>query len=186
MNLPQGIARYFIAIIPPSPIYEEINQLKEYCKENFNSKAALRSPPHITLHMPFQWKEAKEEKLILAIQNFASTEQGFQINLKNFSCFEPRVIFIQVERNDTLNSVQKRLQTFCRTQLNLLNAEYRDLPFHPHVTIAFRDLKKSFFPKAWDEFKDKKFEGQFMVSSIALLKQDQKRWNVLCELKLRG
>lgn len=186
MNLPQGIARYFLAIIPPSPIYEEINQLKEYCKENFNTKGALNSPPHITLHMPFQWKEAKEEKLILALQNFVSPEKGFQINLKNFSCFEPRVIFIHVEKNDSLNSAQKKLQRFCRKELNLLNADYKELTFHPHVTIAFRDLKKSLFPKAWDEFKDKKFESQFRVSSTALLKQDQKRWNVLREFELRG
>lgn len=181
-----NVSKYFIAIIPPSPIYEEINQLKEYCKENFNSKAALRSPPHITLHMPFQWKEAKEEKLILALQNFVSTEKGFQINLKNFSCFEPRVIFIHVKKKDSLNLFQKRLQRFCRTQLNLLNAEYKDLTFHPHVTIAFRDLKKSLFPKAWNIFREKKFEGQFMATFIALLKYDTNRWNVFREFELRG
>ena len=54
---------YFIAIIPPSPVYEEALELKKYFKEQYGSKAALNSPPHITLHMPFLWNEEKEKKL---------------------------------------------------------------------------------------------------------------------------
>ena len=38
--------------------------IKQEFANRFNSKAALRSPPHITLHMPFKWKEEKEVKLI--------------------------------------------------------------------------------------------------------------------------
>ena len=49
--------QYFVALIPPSPVYEEAQALKEYFREKYNSKAALNSPPHITLHMPFFWKE---------------------------------------------------------------------------------------------------------------------------------
>ena len=52
---------YFIAIVPPSPIYDEALEQKEYFKAKYNSKASLNSPPHITLHMPFRWSE-KEEK----------------------------------------------------------------------------------------------------------------------------
>lgn len=50
-------ALYFIALVLPSPLYEEVTRLKEYFRDRYNSKAALRSPPHITLHMPFKWKE---------------------------------------------------------------------------------------------------------------------------------
>ena len=57
-------ALYFLAIIPPSPLYEEALELKNYFKENYQSKASLNSPPHITLHMPFQWKQEKEEDLV--------------------------------------------------------------------------------------------------------------------------
>ena len=45
---------YFIAIVPPSPIYEEAFEQKVYFKTKYNSKASLNSPPHITLHMPFK------------------------------------------------------------------------------------------------------------------------------------
>jgi 2'-5' RNA ligase len=179
-----GVSKYFIAIVPPSPITEEIHQLKEYCKEKFNTKGALNSPPHITLHMPFQWKEAKEEKLLAALDLWIAEPASFEIMLNGFSCFEPRVIFINVEENERLMDFQKKLERFCRTKLNLLNADYNGLPFHPHVTIAFRDLKKAAFGKAWGEFEEKNFNAHFQLTSIALLKRNARQWNVLREFNL--
>ena len=61
---PDKSQQYFIAIIPPSPIYEEALRLKEYFRDTYNSKASLNSPPHLTLHMPFRMKERKEAELV--------------------------------------------------------------------------------------------------------------------------
>jgi 2'-5' RNA ligase len=58
------VSLYFIAIIPPQPVFEETWQLKNHFKEHYQSKASLNSPPHITLHMPFEWKVEKEEMLV--------------------------------------------------------------------------------------------------------------------------
>jgi 2'-5' RNA ligase len=35
--------------------------------------------------------------------------------------------------------------------------------FHPHITIAFRDLKKAVFYKAWEEYKSKLFSETLHV-----------------------
>lgn len=175
---------YFIAIVPPEPVYSEVLQLKQHFKERYNTKAALNSPPHITLHMPFKWKEAKENELLEALQAFVTSQKPFEIKLNNFSVFEPRVMFIDVVKDENLESLQKRLKRFCKMELNLFNADYKEMAFHPHVTLAFRDLKKPEFYKAREEFKDKKFETSFTVNSIALLKHDTKEWTVLKELSL--
>jgi len=175
--------RYFLAIIPPEPVYSEALKLKHYFKDQYNSKAALNSPPHITLHMPFQWKESREKELVSGLEQFGATEP-VDVALNNFSAFEPRVIFIDVLKNEMLESLQKRLKRFCKVELNLFNADYKDLAFHPHITLAFRDLKKPEFYKAWDEFKEKKFEATFSVTSIALLKHDGSEWREFKHLHL--
>lgn len=167
---------YFLAIVPPEPVYSQALQLKQYFKERYNSKAALNSPPHITLHMPFKWKEKKENELISNLEKFASTEKSFEITLKDFSCFEPRVIFIDVTKNEQLEILQKQLKRFCKVELNLFNADYKELAFHPHLTLAFRDLKKPEFYKAWEEFKDRKFESSFKFDAIVLLKHNATEW----------
>lgn len=167
---------YFIAIVPPEPIYSQALQFKQYCKDQHNSKAALNSPPHITLHMPFKWKETKEAELIVRLETFTVKQKSFQVKLTDFGAFEPRVIFINVEKDEILTGLQKNLKRFCKTELNLFNADYKAFAYHPHLTLAFRDLKKTEFYKAWEEFRNKKFEAVFTVDSITLLKHDGKTW----------
>ena len=55
---------YFIALVPPEPIFTEVEELKNYFSQHFESSAALKSPPHITLHMPFRLKDDKEILLV--------------------------------------------------------------------------------------------------------------------------
>ncbi len=175
---------YFIALIPPQPVYNEALNLKQYFKTAYNSKASLNSPPHITLHMPFKWKARKENILTEALERFAKQHQPVEITLNNFNAFEPRVIFMDVVKDETLALLQKQLKRFCKMELNLFNADYKEFAFHPHITLAFRDLKKNEFYKAWDEFKEKKFEATFTAREITLLKHDGVKWRVLKEFIL--
>jgi 2'-5' RNA ligase len=168
--------QYFIALVPPSPIYEKANDLKLHFKERYNSKAALNSPPHITLHMPFWWKKDKEDQLIKGLSEFSPIFFPFQLSLRNFSAFKPRVIFIDIVPNESLMKLQKELMRFCKKTFNLFNADYKALPFHPHLTLAFRDLKKVAFEEAWEEFREKTFDDNFIVDHFTLLRHNGKRW----------
>lgn len=169
---------YFIGIVPPSPLYEAVMEIKQYVYEQYESKGALKSPPHITLHMPFKWEEQKEEKLIGLLSEFVANcpVKPFELRLKNFACFEPRVIFIGVEKSEPLLILQQELKRFCKVKLNLFNATFKEHAYHPHLTVAFRDLKKTDFYKAWNEFKDKLFEGNFIVNEFVLLKHNGQVW----------
>jgi 2'-5' RNA ligase len=176
--------RYFIGIIPPSPIYEQAIEFKYYFKDHFQSKAAFHSPPHITLHMPFDWKDKQEGELIDSLQKFSLSLASVPVTLTNFGSFPPKTIFIQVGASNELVQLQLQVRQHCKKVLGLFNADYKDLPFHPHLTIAFRDLKKPMFTKAWAEFKDKPFDGTFSADRIALLKHDGEKWNLFEEFPL--
>lgn len=176
---------YFIAIVPPTPIYNDALEQKEYFKTHYNSKASLNSPPHITLHMPFRWKEKDEKELVTKLEKFTKTNQPVSIKLDNYSSFPPRVIFINIVMNEELETLQKNLQRFCKRALNLFNSNYKELPFHPHLTVAFRDLKKPSYQKAWEEFKSKNFQAEFIADKITLLKHTGKLWKVHQEFKFQ-
>ena len=171
-----GISKYFIALVPPEPIYEQAQQWKEYFKIEFNTKAALNSPPHITVHMPFEWKSEKENHLIEKLKVFAHAQESFNLELKNFGSFPPRVIFIHVVENQNLLNLQSALVRFCKTELNLFNANRLDQPYHPHLTVAFRDLKKQVFPKAWEFVKDIPLHANFTCKELILLKHNGRAW----------
>ncbi len=181
---PPGYQLYFIAILPPSPVREEALALKKYFAEKYKSKASLNSPPHITLHMPFQWKEKKEDELIAALRAFTANQKSFSVQLNGFNGFEPRVVFIHVLQNESLSMFQQQLMQWCKVKLKLFHPHYQDLPYHPHITLAFRDLRKLLYFQAMEEFQHQPFTHTFMADRIALLKHDGKHWNVLTEFSL--
>jgi 2'-5' RNA ligase len=172
------LQKYFIAIVPPEPLLSEIQSVKQSVFENYGTKGALRSPAHITLHMPFSFEEDKEEKLLSCLQNFRFSAR-FTITLTNYACFEPRVVFINVEEQPELNELQQQLVSHVKKHLNIFNQADDMRGFHPHVTIAFRDLKKPVFYKIWEDYKTKQFSDSFTCCSISLLKHQKDTWTVL-------
>jgi len=174
------VQKYFIAIVIPEPFQTEIMAFKQLIADKYNSKSALRSPAHITLHMPFEWKEEKEGVLIDALQQF-SFKEDFMIELQNFSSFEPRVIFVDVIKNELLTKFQNELVSYVKKNLCLFNQADDMRGFHPHVTIAFRDLRKKKFHEAFTYFKTQNYNASFKATNFCLLKHTGKEWQVYKE-----
>jgi 2'-5' RNA ligase len=172
------LQKYFLAIVPSEPLLSDIQNIKQSVFDNYKSKGALRSPGHITLHMPFSFDESKENKLIECLSEF-QFKTTFPISLNNYDCFEPRVIFINVQEQTELFDFQKQLVSHIKRHLNIFNQSDDMRGFHPHITIAFRDLKKPTFYKAWEEYKFKTFSADFICNSFSLLKHQNDEWMVL-------
>jgi 2'-5' RNA ligase len=185
MKITEEFQRYFLAIVPPEPILSEAQAWKEHFKEVYNSKASFNSPPHITLHMPFRWKAKKEKLLTDTLTSFASSVKPFDLELKDFGAFPPRVVFLNVVDNNDLITLQKNLERFCKKEFQLFNANRLDQPYHPHLTLAFRDLKEEMYTKAWEEFSEKKYRQSFLCNSICILKHDGVKWRVFFYAKLK-
>ena len=169
--------KYFLAIIPPEPVFSETETIKKEVSVKYNNKSSLRSPSHITLHMPFDWEEKKEPYLIDTCSQF-KFNQTIKIQLKNYGSFEPKVVFIDVAKNEILNALQKQFVQHIKQNLNIFNESDNLRAYHPHLTIAFRDLKKSYFYLMMEEYKTKTFEGEFIANEFCLLKHAGKRWDV--------
>lgn len=169
---------YFIAILPSEDAQKKITDLKHLVKEKFGSQHALNAPPHITLHMPFKWKDKKLNQLTALRSNINKSLDPFEVELKNFDFFEPRVVFLNVIENAFLSALQGQVLKMCRRELKLENGNYKNHPFHPHVTIAFRDLKKAQFYEASDYFKNRAASFKFQAEKVELLKHDGKNWQV--------
>ncbi len=172
-----GIRKYFIAIVPPGEIAGKVAEIKQYIAGTYHSKGALRAPAHITLHMPFEYDERHEERLTgcLAAFRFA---HAVPVQLRHYACFEPRVIFIDVVPHKHLFQLQQQLVWHLRSNLHLLNQAASLRGFHPHMTVAFRDLKKPLFYQAWEEFQQRSFEADFSCHSVCLLRSENGTWQV--------
>lgn len=168
---------YFIALLLPQQLSAAVDKIKHDVAANFESKAALRSPPHITLHMPFRLPEKKKTKLHILLENFALNHSPFDVDLRNFNVFAPRVIYIDVAPSDALDNLHITLIREMRREMQTFNGDYKT-GFHPHITIAFRDLKPKNFRAAWEVYQKETFSSRFIASQISLLKHNGQFWEV--------
>ena len=145
-------------------------------RDRYGASHALKSPAHITLQMPFRMDPEKEKDMFICLDKFASEEHSFQIDLNGFDCFSPRVIFIRILDHKTLKDLHHRFKQYVSNELGLQTKS--PFEFHPHMTIATRDLTEEAFDKAWPEFEHRDFVSQFTSKSVFLLKHNGRFWEV--------
>ena len=169
---------YYIAIVCPPQVDEKVLHYKNWMKERFGCAVALKSPSHITLVPPFWHVESKEEILIQTLRSFESSAGELKIELDGFSHFGKRVLFIRVKENSVLTEVKRQTEIhFMHSLSDIIKPDERD--FHPHVTLANRDLIPSAFTKAWEYLSATEFSEVFITKTISLLKLIDGKWKVI-------
>ena len=169
---------YFLAIVLPLEINEKVLAWKKWMLEKYDCKVGLKSPAHITLVPPFWMELEKEEELIREVEHICSNLQPFDAVTDNFSCFPPKTIFIALAPNAYLDEVKKATDKHFSI-LPGYKIKKDDRPFHPHITIATRDLYKRSFHEAWSFFAQKEFREEWTATGISLLRHNKKNWDVI-------
>lgn len=178
MAIPKAL--YFAALLPPPNLMEEIRQLKLKIKEKVGASHALKLPAHITLLPPFEMESQGEIGLFDILGSVSNVSTVFEIELEGFGSFRQRVIFIDVGNPEKVKQLQRKL---LRSTLTITGANPEG-SFHPHVTLATRDLGVLDFNTAWPEFRNKAYSSNFMATAITLFKHNGKTWDILKEFPL--
>jgi 2'-5' RNA ligase len=172
------MSRFFVALLPPQDIQDYANEIKQYFADRHASSGALKSPPHITLQPPFEWENANLPLLEASLEEFSSGQQPVAITLRRFAAFAPRVIYINVVRSQELLTLQADLMVHIESNLGIVDEVSKTRPFTPHITVAFRDLKKQNFQAAWPEFEKRQLYFEFTADKLTLLLHNGNRWNI--------
>ena len=173
--------RFFIALLPPPTVQHTVNRIKQYFADVYSSRKAFNSPPHITLQPPFEWPKENLPILEQNLKEFAALRSPISMTLSGFAAFPPRVIYINPLKTPELLTLRDDLQQHLQTTLginSLTEGERKNRPFSPHLTVAFRDLTKANFNRAWPEFKNKAFFAEFVISQLTLLIHNGKQWEI--------
>ena len=174
---------FSLAFLPPPNVQVYANQIKQRFAKVYQSKAALKSPPHITLQAPFQWDFNDLVTLENALVRFAEIQTNISIKLDGFSSFPPRVIYLNVEQTSELLNLQKNLSNYLELSLKISDRRHQNRSFTPHLTVAFKDLSPTNFYRAWEEFKNTKVNFNFTVTKLTLLFHHQGRWETIKQFK---
>lgn len=177
--------RYFIALLPPQDIQDRVTAIKQHFADNYDSCAALKSPPHITLQPPFEWENQQIQVLNKYLQEFAQQQDSISITLSGFAAFVPRVIYVNVMKSPELIKLHADLIVYTENHLNIVDRSSKQRAYSPHVTVAFRDLTRQNFRAAWPDFQGRSIFFEFLVTHLTLLIHDGKKWNISAEFPFR-
>jgi 2'-5' RNA ligase len=169
---------YYIAIVLPQELDEQIIKYKYYMLEKFEARVGLKSPAHITIVPPFWLHPERQDGLRTDLDSLASGIERFPLSTNDFSAFKPRTIYIDVVPSDSLKEVKKKADRFFSERPDYgIKPENR--AFNPHITIATRDLHKAAFAEAWPYFQKKEFRKDWTVEGLSLLRHNKKNWDVI-------
>jgi 2'-5' RNA ligase len=169
---------YYIAIVCPASVNEDILVHKHWMREHFGCKAALKSPAHITLIPSFLMEKRWEDDLVEALSTFHPPIEPLDLTLRDFDHFGSAVVFAHVDPNEQLTALKTALEEHL-VQYPDLGIRQDSKAFHAHVTIANRDLQETDFPAAWAHFGPLRYEASFQTGAYALLQLDGARWEVV-------
>ena len=179
---------YFIALLPTAEVGKEIIKIKQEFAEKYGPMYALKVLPHITLQVPFTADPALEKAFCDELAEFAKTQAPFEVSLDGYGTFpnkQNRVLFINVEKSETMGALHRQLINFLRKEFGFSTMLART-GFTPHVTVAFKDLEDAQFEKAWPEYENKEYKATFKVNNLYFLRHNGKSWEVLQKCKLGG
>ena len=171
----------FLALLPPQSIQTAIADIQTYFSDRYDSRAALRSPPHITLQAPFAWLPENMVTLQQHLEAFAHNHTAIPIALNGFAAFAPRVIYVDVVKSSALIAMQADLAKYMETSVGIGDPKAKARPFVPHMTVAFRDLTRQNFQAAWKEFQERSLHFEFAANRLTLLLHDGRQWNIHSE-----
>src|SRR5688500_1843959 len=169
---------YFLAVVLPQELNTEIKAFKNHMLQEWGCRVALKSPAHITIIPPYWMDIALEGSLLQDLAALSDLFAPFTLNLQNFSAFRPKTLFVAVQPSEQLLRLKMAADVLFTN-----NTQYKAKPdprsFHPHVTIATRDLHKKSFAEAWQFYEPKHYERAFTANGLSVLRHNQKEWDII-------
>ncbi|MCZ4222143.1 2'-5' RNA ligase family protein [Pedobacter rhodius] len=175
---------FLVCLIPPAPIVEDIDEIRNNISEKYSVFESLKRPAHITLYNPVKISSYEQEKKFFKVLEDASYLDAFEQVLRNFSSFAPHTVYIDVVQNDNIMKLQAQIKAALKP-LNIIPAK-DVMKFTPHLTIAFKDVKLPVYQLIMDEYKDKNFKRTFTVSGFSVYKHLDKRWRPYKEFPFKN
>lgn len=175
---------YFIALLPHEAVSNDITAFRKDFAENYDSSKALRNMPHITLKAPFKLPAAEHDELLQWFANIRPGVETFTVELEDFGSFDNKnnpVIYVKPIMTPRLEALQKAILNSFEHAYPHIPVAYTERTFHPHMTIAYRDLTPEQYARAMDVYRHKKYSATFRAEGFCLLQHNGREWRVIAE-----
>ncbi len=178
-KIPEGFSLYYMAIVCPEPVNDRVRELKSYMNATYGCEAASKSPAHLTIVPPFRAEDELEKSLKEFAEIFSMGILPFEVKLDGIGQFGDRVLFINADGGDSLQNLEKECMAEFEEKFPSILFGMKP-EFHPHVTIATRDIPEGKIDDARN-YLEREFNETlpFEVRDIRVLKLEKGYWNIV-------
>ncbi len=167
-----------IALIPPEPVYSVIRKEQEYIADMWGPKHALRTPPHITVIPPIALTSSEVGWLFGMAYALAGSLPSIRMELNDYGSFKPRVIYVNTIISKELHELYDLWHEALLLKMPHVFDKYPDRPYHPHLTLAHKDVTHPQFDKMWRQYANKKYRASFVADHFCILNHTAEGWEV--------
>lgn len=161
------IAEYRLIVPLSEALQQTVMQLRNDLHERYRIPVPFALKPSLTI-LHCHAYEGMEAKLIERMQQVATRNSPFKVELQNFAAYPSHTIYIHVPTRSPFNDLCKELKVV----KSLTKVPDHDPHFinEPHLLIA-QKLKPFQFTRMWMDCEHTQFTGRFVATSMALLKR---------------
>lgn len=165
-----------IAIVLPEPLFSLVREEQNFIAKTWGCRQALRVPPHVTIIPPLSVKEKEVKELESIAKEVAGHRKPFSMKITGYDTFSPRVIFLKPNFPYELGLLYTNLRDAIIPKIPQALNRYPDESFHPHITLAYRDLTPDQFKEMWRHYKNKKAKYTIDINQISILVNTEDGW----------
>ena len=161
------IAEYRLIIPLSESLQQTVMQLRKALHERYRLPVPFTLKPSLTI-LHCHAYEGMEARLLERMQQVASRNNSFKVELQNFAAYPSHTIYIQVPTRSPFNELTKELKVI----KSLTRIPDHDPHFinEPHLLIA-QKLKPFQFTRLWMDCEHTQFTGRFMAGGMVLMKR---------------
>lgn len=163
------ICEYRLIIPLNEDLQETIMKLRKELHEKYKVALPFQLKPSLTI-LHCHAYEGMEAKLMERMQNVASRNAAFKVELQNFAAYPSHTIYIHVATRSPFNDLVKELKGV----KSLTKIPDHDPYFikEPHLLVA-QKLKPFQFTRMWIDCEHTEFSGKFMANHLLLMKRSE-------------
>ncbi|HEX2532357.1 MAG TPA: 2'-5' RNA ligase family protein [Chitinophagaceae bacterium] len=169
---------YYLALVLPPDLNAPIQEYKLWMQDRFGCTVGLKSPAHITIIPPFKLQRPREAELLTDADALCRPLRPVEVRASGFASFGHRTLFAGVHPGKELAALKKSVEEGF-VDLNKYGIRRENRPFHPHITIANRDLPRSAFDEAWQYLKGQTFSATWTAEGLSTLRHNGRHWEVI-------
>jgi len=158
-----------VSVLAGEP-YKETKKMWQLFEREYNTKA-IQNFPHP--HLSFQGGICEDIKIIVTnLKKLSLQIRPFLIRIEGIDTFkEPDpAIFLEVVRTKTLQRIHKKIDALLGKYRSGIFKLYSPQNWHPHVTLACKDLTPNNFQKAKKDLENYHPRYKLRVHNICLVR----------------